>query len=171
MKPTALCSPHIPRRHTWSQPSHQSPSSTSFSSCHNRKKLPTDRFSCFFSLEKIDLINNHVITFPIQWTLSLDGVTLELQRWSPNDSEEFGKRHVTGDGGRLYEYHSHHLVVWWSPILWQTFFFFFLFMGLGEGRVDKRQNIYLGNNSFRIISWIQNLRARIYMLSKQALLF
>lgn len=31
-------------------------------------------------------------------------------------------------------------------------FFFFLFMGLGEGRVDKRQNIYLGNNSFRIIS-------------------
>ena len=31
-------------------------------------------------------------------------------------------------------------------------FFFFLFMGSGEGRVDKRQNIYLGNNSFKIIS-------------------
>ena len=50
------------------------------------------------------------------------------------------------------------------------FFFSFLWGGLGgEGRVDKRQNIYLGNNSFKIISWIQNLRASIYTLSKQVL--
>ena len=77
--------------------------------------------------------------------------------------------HVTGDGGRLHEHHSHRLLVWWSPILWQTFFF--PFYGVGEGRVDKRQNIYLENNSFKIISCIQNLRARIYTLSKQVLFF
>ena len=36
----------------------------------------------------------------------------------------------------------------WSPTLLQTFFF--LFLG-GGGRANKRQGIYLGNNSFKII--------------------